>query len=174
MCSLFLIGRRDRRILKSAGGLILAAGVGFVLPILLMWFSTDMNLFAVWWRNYHNHAEFYQHFPRSYTAWLLVNPVETSFALGAPAAVLFLAAWVRLWKDQKLLPRETWGPYLALALVMAFLWITGKNRGEAARLWLVVFPYFLWLSARIWEPARPRRRGSFPRIPGPCPISLCR
>ncbi len=138
--------------LKSAGWLILGAGAGFVLPVLLMWFSTDLNLFSVWWENYHNHAEFYQHFPRSYGAWLLVNPVETCFALGAPVVVMFFAAWITLWKGRKNLPREIWGPYVAFALVMGLLWITGKNRGEAARLWLVVFPYFLWLSARIWEP----------------------
>ena len=122
----------------------------------MVWLFTGMNLPAVWWQNYHNHAEFYQHFPRSYGTWLAVNPLETLFALGAPAAVMFLAAWVRLWKDRKTIPRETWGAYVAFAVMMGLLWITGKNRGEAARLWLVVFPYFLWLSARVWEDAESR------------------
>ncbi len=137
---------------KSAGRLVLAAGLGFLVPTLAMGLVWGLNLPAVWWLNYQNHAEFYQHFPRSYGTWLAVNPLETFFALGAPAAVLFLAAWVRLWKDRNSLPRETWGAYAGFAAVMGLLWITGKNRGEAARLWLVVFPYFLWLSARIWEP----------------------
>ena len=137
--------------IKRGSPLIFSGLLGVLIPAVLVSGFTRMNLFAVWWQNYQNHAEFYQHFPRSYWPWFGANAVETFFAVGAPICVLTAAAVHRQWKDRKTAPISSWGPYVAFLAMMAVLWISGKNRGEAARLWLVVFPYFVWISARFWD-----------------------
>jgi uncharacterized membrane protein YoaK (UPF0700 family) len=40
------------------------------------------------------------------------------------------------------------------------LWLTGKNRGEAARLWLFLIPLLCWITAHLLErlPAEQRLR----------------
>lgn len=130
---------------------ILAGLIGFLLPCVLLWWRWDLNLAAVWWQNYQNHAEFYQHFQRSYAEWLVVNPLETLFAVGAPLFVLAVAGVWQGGRDRKSWPRADWGPVVAILVTLGLLWVSGKNRGEAARLWLVVFPCFVWLSARYWD-----------------------
>jgi len=40
---------------------------------------------------------------------------------------------------------------LAVPLVLGLLWLSGKNMGEAARLWLVVMPWPLFLTAFVWD-----------------------
>ncbi len=47
-----------------------------------------LNLPAVWAYNYINHAGFYAQYPRTLWKWLLVNPLETAFAVGCPVAVI--------------------------------------------------------------------------------------
>ena len=39
------------------------------------------------------------------------------------------------------------GPYWCLTATWLVLWITGKNMGEAARLWLLFMPWPVWLAA---------------------------
>ena len=123
--------------------------VGFVVPCVLIWGMFNLNLAAVWWQNYQNHAEFYQHFQRSYAEWFWVNPLETLFAIGAPGFVLAWAGVWQFWKDRPLMKRADWGTVVAIVVTLGLLWISGKNRGEAARLWLVIFPCALWLSAPV-------------------------
>lgn len=129
-----------------------AAACGFLVPTFVFWGVADLNLASVWWQNYRNHAEFYDHFQRSYWPWLWVNPLEMLFAVGAPVVVLAGLGIVRFWKDRKTWPLSKWGPVAAILFTGVLLWVSGKNRGEAARLWLVVFPAVAWLSARFWEP----------------------
>ncbi len=141
------------RTIKASLSCLFAGLLGFLLLAGLVCWLTRMNLFAMWWRNYQNHAEFYAHFPRSYWAWFWANPLETFFAFGAPVCVCGVFAIARHWKERKSASIASWGPEVAFLLTMAVLWISGKNRGEAARLWLVVFPYFVWISSRVWEPS---------------------
>lgn len=128
-----------------------AGVIGFLLPCVFLWGTMGLNLAAVWWSNYQNHAEFYQHFQRSYLEWFWVNPVETLVALGAPIFVLAWAGVCQRGRDGQSSTRTDWGPVVAILITLGVLWISGKNRGEAARLWLVVFPCYLWLSARYWD-----------------------
>ncbi|HEY0982650.1 hypothetical protein [Schlesneria sp.] len=143
--------------------LCIATGVlGFVLPTFLMWGFAKVNLLVVWWLNYDNHASFYVQYPRSHWKWLLANPVELTFSSGFP--VVFLAASVlsclrlneftgrrrvdvaELDQDERQ-KRYASATIICTAMVWGLLWLTGKNSGEAARLWLLFLPWLVWLAA---------------------------
>jgi len=125
-----------------------------------------INLLDVWLQNLTNHAAFYQHATRSYLLWLLENPIELGFSLGLPLACLSGLGAVLLLGDfcrnettaslparlirfrghlDLLIPMGVWG----------ILWLSGKNMGEAARLWVFLMPYGVWLATpaiqRLWE-----------------------
>ncbi len=119
--------------------------LGFGLPILLVWLATDANLMRIWIWNYSNHAGFYDKYTRTYLSWLWVNPLELLFGVGPPVMVLAIASCTKLrlnqYRDRTLL-------YVAACFgVWAILWLSGKNMGEAARLWLVVMPWPIWIAA---------------------------
>lgn len=121
-----------------------AAFVGWAVPVALL-ALVGLNLLGVWSWNYHNHAGFYQQNERTYTRWLVANPIELGFALGAPlalAAVLGIVCSIRAgWR------RRAAGPAWCLTAVWLLLWLSGKNMGEAARLWLILMPWAAWLTA---------------------------
>ncbi len=152
-----LICGRDERVapLYRAWGLrVAAAAAGCGIPIALLWMLARINLFAVWQWNLRNHAAFYDHYTRTYWKWLLVNPLETIFALGAPVAIAVVVAFRnRLscgWR------RRAMGPYWCLTATWALLWLTGKNMGEAARLWLIFMPWAVWLASGFFvRPSTP-------------------
>jgi hypothetical protein len=114
---------------------VLAAVAGFCGPVLLLWCAADLNLVAVWSWNAHNHAEFYEHFQRTWLKWLLLNPLETAFAAGLPLAMTALLGAVRSPNHRHR------ACVLALAVTWGLLWLSGKNMGEAARLWIVFLPW---------------------------------
>lgn len=162
----------------TLGGLYLFAAALFMAAVGGFGLAYDMNLLKVWWENANNHAAFYKTSPRSYWAWLIVNPVEASFALG-PVVTLSLAASgvvaariikeaLRAWRlgrrrpvdspmtskpeplaRQRVAAREdtparngdvaatAWA--VGLGTVWCYLWLSGKNNGEAARLWVPLF-----------------------------------
>ena len=143
-----------------------AATLGFVGPTWLLWWSAKVNLLQIWWLNYHNHAGFYQQYPRTYVKWLLVNPVELLFSAGWPVA--FLSASVCLNtclkqyrnrvpqgnQPEQVAPQfdrrkayHTSSVVISTMFVWGLLWITGKNSGEAARLWILFLPWLVWLAA---------------------------
>ena len=130
---------------------VAGAVAGFVVPTLLMGWFARVNLLSVWWLNYQNHAGFYEHYPRTYWKWLLVNPVELSFAAGGPVALMAVASVavasvVSLGKER----RSSLAPVAWLMLfVWGTLWLTGKNSGEAARLWIVFLPWLVWLAGPL-------------------------
>lgn len=137
----------DRFDLPGVLKLIGCAAAGFALTTLVFGISYRVNLLSVWGLNLTNHAAFYGQYPRTYWKWLLVNPIEFSLSLGAPVAVVLLAALYRTAADSKherTLPPTRW---IACAVVMTLLWLSGKNMGEAARLWIVLMPGILWLCA---------------------------
>jgi hypothetical protein len=128
-----------------------AAVVGWVLPVALLSVLGRINLLAVWSWNYRNHAGFYQHYVRTYWLWVLVNPIEFAFALGAPLAMAaMLGVWLQLrggWRSRAA------GPAWCLTAVWILLWLSGKNMGESARLWLIVMPWPVWLTAAYFSAA---------------------
>jgi hypothetical protein len=135
---------RDERIeqplrkLAVFGGAALAA---FVLPVLILWFATGMNLFHVWTQNYANHAGFYEQFSRTYWKWLLINPVEFAIASGPPLAVTALVGCLVMSNRRWSRPA---GLHWCCLLVGVLLLVSGKNMGEAGRLWILFTP---WLAA---------------------------
>lgn len=138
---IFDSGERRSRLYRLTG-LGLATGAVFLLLTALLWLLADVNLLHVWLMNYRNHAGFYGQFPRSYTGWLLLNPLELSIAVGVPVAVLGVAGSWCGWGESGKARAVTSG----IVGVWLLLWLTGKNSGEAARLWTLLMPWCLWLA----------------------------
>jgi hypothetical protein len=129
---------------------IAAAAVGWAIPVVLFWVLARINLVAVWRWNLRNHAAFYDHYTRTYWKWLLVNPLETAFSVGGPIVFALVVAFrSRLRAGWR---RRAMGPYWCLTATWAVLWLTGKNMGEAARLWLIFMPWAVWLTAAFFRP----------------------
>ena len=40
---------------------------------------------------------------------------------------------------------------IAVGIVWGLLWLSGKNSGEAARLWIPLMPMALWVGAAAWS-----------------------
>ena len=106
---------------------------------------SEMNLLNVWIYNYQNHASFYAQFERTIWKWWLVNPLELIFAAGVPVVFLLV-------RSTSLNP-ASWRSALRHPLLVSFLsvwmllWLSGKNSGEAARLWIPMLPILLSVAA---------------------------
>lgn len=135
---------------------------------LLFWLLTDCNILNVWRWNLTNHAGFYDQFTRTWWKWLLVNPIELTLAVGVPVAAL---AVVGVWSSARNLwctfrspvaiqastdvatagdsehnePALHWASVFSVSAAATFtaLWLSGKNQGEAARLWCFLTPWLL-------------------------------
>lgn len=124
---------------------ILGGFLGVIGLTVAVSLACEMNLLSIWIHNYHNHAAFYEKFPRTVWKWWLINPLELTVAAGVP--VMFLMAVsvnrnLRSWKHA--LPQPLLISFLA---VWTLLWLSGKNSGEAARLWCPLLPVLLAVSA---------------------------
>lgn len=113
---------------------------------------TDCNLLTVWKWNLKNHEGFYGTSVRTWWKWALVNPVELAFAAGLPAMVA--ATWqlsrtiigfFRGKSQQAISSVELLS--IALAVTWVCLWLSGKNMGEAARLWCFMTPWVAIIAA---------------------------
>jgi hypothetical protein len=137
--------------------LCISAAIGavtFLAATFALWVAFDLNLFNVWRWNVVNHSAFYDQFDRSYWKWLLVNPLELSLAIGLPVILLAFAGcrraigqsgnWRRGWCSAQL------GPCVCCLMTIGLLWLSGKNSGEAARLWLFLMPWLIWLAADMF------------------------
>lgn len=129
--------------------LVALAGVatGFLAATIALWAVSGANPFVIWWWNQKHHARFYVEFPRSYWAWVAVNPVEFAIALGLPAAVLVTIGLAR-----RRAFREAW----ATLGVLVFLTLSGRSLSEIARLWLPFMPPLLLSGTdteSAWSPA---------------------
>lgn len=138
--------------------LIVGALVGFAIPTFALWFFADINLLHAWQQNFTNHAAFYVDNVRTYTEWLLVNPVELAMAVGLPIALAALVGTWRVGRSGLLTPRSA--PVVAFALVWGLLWASGKNMGEAARLWILLMPWVVLMAAPALAPAVETAEGS--------------
>lgn len=98
-----------------------------------IWLMSELNLINVWIHNYRNHASFYDQFQRTTWKWLLANPIELSLAVGLPMFSLASLSSVCAVRNTRLLTHPI---MLSTAVVWALLWLSGKNSGEAARLWI--------------------------------------
>ncbi|MEO1998657.1 MAG: hypothetical protein ABGZ17_25710, partial [Planctomycetaceae bacterium] len=117
------------------------AGIGFGIPLLALNAFANLNFIQIWRWNYQNHAAFYDVYERTYWKWLWINPWETALATGLPVTWLAICSGVRSFKRPRSVECLVW------CGVWGGLWLSGKTMGEAARLWLVMFPGALWLAA---------------------------
>jgi hypothetical protein len=150
---------------KSCAALAAWALAGFVVPCLLAWLFVQINLPVVWWLNFRNHAGFYQQYPRTYWKWLLVNPIEFVVAAGIPLAVLAFWSILRKWRLSEARPA---GHIVAWLATISLLWLTGKNRVEAARLWIFLIPFLIWIAGPLFDPPT-GSKGAGPPGEGPTP-----
>lgn len=105
----------------------------------------EMNLLNVWIHNYHNHAGFYAQFERTVWKWWMVNPLELVFAAGVPVIFLLVrSAKANLTHVQAALQHPL---LVSFVSVWTLLWLSGKNSGEAARLWCPLLPILLAVAA---------------------------
>lgn len=135
--------------------------VSFLLAIFVcgaLWSAASgCNIFNVWRLNLENHEGFYGEFSRTWWKWALVNPIELSLAIGPPIITIVFAGLISTCRSQTS-PEATTaansgqnqgpGSLAAAGLItFALLWLSGKNQGEAARLWCFMVPWFLfWAS----------------------------
>ena len=153
---------RDRRALTDMG--LLSIVLVAVLLASAVWSAAnDCNLFRVWQWNLSNHAGFYEQYVRTWWKWLLVNPVELSFAIGLPLAVTAVTGTVSATRSVLTCrehPEAESSDVTLVAAAMAtfvLLWLSGKNQGEAARLWCFLMPWFL-IAAAVWCMSRTSTR----------------
>ena len=108
-------------------------GVGCAAVVAAAWLATGANMPAIWIWNLRKNAGFYEGSRRSYLPWLLFNPFELAVAAGLPAVVWTLIA---LAVDRRRVPRAFWSAVFVTALAD----LSGGNRGEVARLWMIFLP----------------------------------
>lgn len=115
----------------------------FLAATAVVWWVSSANPFAIWWWNQANHARFYVDYPRSYFAWLLVNPVELAVAIGLPLTLWGPIGLLR----QGGMASVSWAALLTVLL----LTISGRNLSEIARLWLPLMPFLLVAVGNAFE-----------------------
>jgi hypothetical protein len=136
------------------------AAVVFGALSLIVWLATGMNLFTIWAWNYRNHAAFYSHWPRTFWKWLLVNPVEFAMAAGLPVALLALCGIARsMRRGRDPAAGLTWAALITWGLLL----LSGKNMGEAARLWIFSLPWVICIAAPLLCDGSPRDGTESPR-----------
>jgi len=146
--------KKDSANSSSQKKLFETIGIGlgsFFALCLLVWAIWDLNLWNVWRWNYRNHAGFYVSNQRTFIWWLFANIGELSFGTGLPVFLAAVGGIFLVWKKKNTLDTKIFSPVICTFLVWGLLWISGKNMGEAARLWLVLMPWFVWSSAEFCE-----------------------
>jgi hypothetical protein len=136
------------RLLHMIWPTVAAAAGTFVLACIAVFWICTLNLPAIWRLNLLNHAGFYNAYPRTYWKWLLVNPLEFVIAAGLPLALL--AGWsiVRNWRRAG---GSCSGITLGWLITFVCLWLSGKNMGEAARLWIFLMPFLACMAGPLFE-----------------------
>ena len=142
-------GSRRARLVHIGSKAAVTFGV-MCVAVASVWLATGMNLLEVWAWNYRNHAAFYAQFPRTWWKWLLVNPAELAVAAGLPLAALVVIGWFSRTRAEADSARPSASSGLPIGLVVTWLalWLSGKNSGEAARLWIFLMPWLCVLAAR--------------------------
>ncbi len=144
-----------RDVLKAIGMMT----VSFLALCLVVGWMTQCNLLRIWQMNLTNHAGFYGQSTRTSWKWLLANPLELAFSLGLPLAYFSIAGGIRAFRNI-LQPGETTSvrtiafPRLLISMMATWvmLWMSGKNMGEAARLWCFLTPWFVLAAVSVFEP----------------------
>lgn len=124
-------------------------------------YAADYSLLGAWWRCYSIHATFYNPGQvgagRTYWSWVGFNIAEFTVATGLPLIVAAIAGSVRLFRPRR--EGQTSAPAMPIPsdrspqavtiaravivswwLILLILDLSGKNRGEIARLWIFMMP----------------------------------
>jgi hypothetical protein len=137
-----LLDHSDPSAIRRVG---LAAGwvAGTAVVCVACWsIATDCNLPVVWLLNLRNHAAFYDSSPRTWWQWMAVNPCELSLAAGMPATLLATSGvWLAFSRSRRPSASNVSRLTIALFATWLALWLSGKNMGEAARLWCFLTPW---------------------------------
>ncbi len=157
----FSVGKKIWQAVRSVFPSAAWAAAGFCVPCIVVLWRLKLNLFAVWWLNFHNHAEFYERYPRTFWKWLLVNPVE--FAVAAGIALALLAVWSLL-RQIQVRENQTRDEAWAWLLTIGLLWLTCKNMGEVARLWIILMPFLVWIAGPLFDGPVGRPSDTLPRF----------
>lgn len=144
--------------------------LAFLVSLYLFKRWTGCSMFSVWRWNLANHAAFYGQFPRTWWKWLPVNVMEMLFSAGLPVCLAVMRGGIQgyfrksdeaLFESKAGMPTDSSGRdsfetaesgrlslrllSIALAVTWVLLLFSGKNMGEAARLWCFVTPWWLIL-----------------------------
>ncbi len=142
-----LIRYRDARPNRRGMTASIAGTIGsFAMMTLLFHQLTGVALWRTWLMNYQNHASFYEQFERSYTKWLVMNPLELVLTLGAP---ILMAALLGAFTAIRSRNKTAIATSAAVFGTWLLLFLSGKNLGEAARLWVLLTPTFVWACSSI-------------------------
>jgi hypothetical protein len=141
--------RRIRQTLETN----IVATLSFFLCCEIWRIETQCNLIHVWRMNLANHEGFYSQSVRTWSTWFVVNPIELAMAVGLPMAMialLMLVQTTRAFISSRFRTLENGRIFaLACASTSMLLWLSGKNMGEAARLWCFVTPWIAIMAAQV-------------------------
>ncbi|MBL8820035.1 MAG: hypothetical protein JNL58_28685 [Planctomyces sp.] len=149
----FLMFRSNLETLKRISLSLAIALMVFTSCVLIWNRQTACNLWAVWPLNLNNHAGFYGQSTRTWLYWLPANLGELALTAGTPMLLLAANAMTSIPGSirKSLFPRSTETPASPLSPINAFLaatlltwcllWLSGKNMGEAMRLWCFLTPW---------------------------------
>ncbi|MEP3478880.1 MAG: hypothetical protein ABJZ55_06510 [Fuerstiella sp.] len=159
--------KAPRRNGVPAATLTASVTVTCALLVVAIQAAFDCNLINVFQHNLTNHSGFYQQFQRTYWKWLLVNPMELAFAVGLPVMALAVASFPALFSRRRQDPVDkdqhatlnrvehsddtVRSLSIALIVTILLLWLSGKNNGEAARLWCFMTPWLLLLAGNCLQ-----------------------
>ena len=112
---------------------------------------------AIWQQNLVNHADFYQQYSRTWIKWFFVNPIELGVATGFAVMLIVPIALYRQFRFVLQYVRSgepvhfgrLYQALLSLSLTATWLLLhcSGKNMGEAARLWIFLTPWWMLILA---------------------------
>ena len=134
----------DLRRVGVSAAIILSA---WAVCVVVFSMKTHCNLPVVWKLNLTNHEGFYETSTRTWWKWTLVNPLELALSVGLPLTFLVISSarqsvseLIGAFKSRKPIVRSM-SMMSAFAATWCVLWLSGKNMGEAARLWCFLMPW---------------------------------
>ncbi|MEO2035335.1 MAG: hypothetical protein ABGZ35_24925 [Planctomycetaceae bacterium] len=118
--------------------------------------ATNCNMLSIWQTNLANHGAFYEEHTRTVWKWLIINPPELGMAVGLPVALCTLTGSWLAFRSLTTNARCAFGALgievsAAVAITVAALWLSGRNSGEAARLWCFLTPWLLVLTGHLFR-----------------------
>jgi hypothetical protein len=151
---------------RFSGGL----AAGFGAATIGFYAATGIRLWKTWLMNFHNHSGFYDQYERTYSKWLAANPLELLLTVGAPVLALAVIGATLCFRKGA---RAQCVTPVAVLFVWALLWLSGKNMGEAARLWLLLTPAFVWAAGSVFARMKSRETIRWWLVTAVCQLIVC-